>query len=916
MTDAAFIDRLRALAGEDAVSVRHADRVERAADRWARTRLAAAAGEVPKALPDAVVRPADVRTVAAVMAACMEAEVPVVPFGGGSGACGGTLAAEGGVALDLGRLDRLLHVDDLGRVAQVEAGMRGVALEAALAERGYTLGHCPLAAERGTVGGWAATRSAGWFSARYGAFEDMVVSLDVVLPDGTLVTVDCTSREEGTPDFRQFFLGSEGMLGVIVRLRLRVRETPSARRFCAFRFMDMEMGLEAMRRVMQQGLAPATMRLMDPLDTLVSYLGSGGTAAPFEIARTLEMLRRLLRLDLGGLAESMLWPALRRALAHPLAVRTALDRMPLASILVIGFEGDEERTRDDLAEAKDLVIRATGLDLGPEPGEHWYRHRFDPPTFEPLVFAAGGFVENVAVTGLWRDLLRIHEKGRAAAGSRILVPAFFSNPYREGAVCHFRLVGLGGSPERSLDLYDWALPRVLGGAMKAGATVAHGSGIGLAKRDFTPDEYRGGSRLFWALRQALDPGFRMNPQKLYPTTVPAFPHDDGPGEEGAGSPETVLTWDHRVASETAVTPEVPEEIPELLGIARRTGRTVTCQVGEGPIAKRRARESGGREMVIRMDLLDRIIDMDPVSGTVTVQTGLTMVHLENFLREKGFTLGFVPRRLLTLTVGDYLASAEPMAGSPLYGTVRDNCIGLSATLGDGTQFSARAAPRRSSGPDLMHCFIGARGRYGIVTAACFRVFPWPQSREAVAYGTPDPVIAVSAIRSVLARDVSPEWVLMVLRSPSSRGGRRRVRVVVQMGGSRRQVSQGLAVIRDVMEPLGMEPEPIRAEDRLTPPAKRFPSVERFLPMDRVMALARRFGADDRPECPEVHLTHFGVHGATVRLLLREDVHRIPDDLGAVLRGPGHEGPLAAALDVMKRQLDPDGVLGAGTVTTD
>jgi len=305
--------------------------------------------------------------------------------------------------------------------------------------------------------------------------------------------------------------------------------------------------------------------------------------------------------------------------------------------------------------------------------------------------------------------------------------------------------------------------------------------------------------------------------------------------------------------------------------------------------------------------------MDPVSGTVTVQTGLTMVHLENFLREKGFTLGFVPRRLLTLTVGDYLASAEPMAGSPLYGTVRDNCIGLSATLGDGTQFSARAAPRRSSGPDLMHCFIGARGRYGIVTAACFRVFPWPQSREAVAYGTPDPVIAVSAIRSVLARDVSPEWVLMVLRSPSSRGGRRRVRVVVQMGGSRRQVSQGLAVIRDVMEPLGMEPEPIRAEDRLTPPAKRFPSVERFLPMDRVMALARRLGADERPECPEVHLTHFGVHGATVRLLLREDVHRIPDDLGPVLRGPGHEGPLALAMDVMKRQLDPDGVLGAGTL---
>ncbi len=907
MPKAAFIDRLRAVAGEDAVSVLYTDRAAHAADRWARTRLSRVAGDPPNGLPDIVVWPRDVRTVSRVMRACRDAEMPVVPFGAGTGTCGGTIVLEGGVSLDLSRLNKVLRVDELSMSVQVEAGVSGEELEKVLVEHGFTLGHCLASAGSGTVGGWAAMRSAGWFSSRYGVFEDMVLAMDVVLPDGELVTVDPSTQERLGPDFRQFFLGSEGTLGVIVRLRLGVRPLPTARRFCAFRFMDLEMGVEAMRRVMQRGLAPASMRLLDPLETMINYPGSGGAAATMGVVRTLEMLRRLLRLDLGGLAESMLWPVLKQALAHPLAVRLAIDQMPLASMLVFGFEGDDSRTREDLAEAKDLVLRAEGLDLGAEPAQHWFRHRLEAPQYEAAIFDSGGFVETVAVTVLWRDLLRVYGRARSAAGHRILLPAFFTNAYREGVVCHFRMMGMGASPRRSLELYDWALPRLIGAAMKAGAAVAHGSGIGLAKRDFTPDEFQGGSRLFWALRQALDPGFRMNPQKVYPTTVPAFPDDDR-GEPSGGRPETMLSWDHRLGDGASVTPEVPEEIPELLRIARRCGRKVVCQTGELPVGRKRARENASSELAIRLDLLDHVIDMDPVSGTVTVQTGLSMVHLENFLREKGFTLGFVPRRLLSLTVGDYLASTSTTAGSPLYGTVRDNCIGLSAILGDGTLFSARPAPRRSAGPDLMHCFIGARGRFGILTAACFRVFPWPVVREAVAFGANDPVMAVSAVRSLLVRDVRPEWALMVLRSPTARSHRHRVRVVIQMGGSRRQVSHGMAVIRDVMEPLGMDPEPIRAENRLAPPAKRFPSVERWLPMDRVMAVARQLGGDAHLEVPEVHLTHFSLHGATVRLLLREDGHRVPDSLDEVLRGPAHEGPLAAVSDVLKQQLDPDDLL--------
>ena len=129
------------------------------------------------------------------------------------------------------------------------------------------------------------------------------------------------------------------------------------------------------------------------------------------------------------------------------------------------------------------------------------------------------------------------------------------------------------------------------------------------------------------------------------------------------SPVLTMTWDHRLLEQSVVTPEVPEEIVELLQIARRSDLKVVCQTGER-VSK--PKNSDVKTLTIRLDQMDRVIHMDPVSCTVTVQSGMSMIYLENFLREKGFTLGYAPRARLSLSVGEYLASVAPHEGSSLW----------------------------------------------------------------------------------------------------------------------------------------------------------------------------------------------------------------------------------------------------------
>ncbi len=267
----ALLERIAAT-GADIVTD-PAARAEAGRDWWPLAIDWATTGAVPQR-PAVVVRPNSTAQVAAVLAACNEAVVPVTAMAGRSGVCGGAIPVHGGVSLDLTALEGLVRVDEVSLTTDVRAGTFGPDLEHALGQvgGGYTLGHWPQSMDLSTVGGWLACRGAGQYTTRYGKIEDMVIGLEVVLADGRVVRTEGHGPRAATgPNLTQLFVGSEGTLGIITEARLRIHPLPPAQERRAFGFTSFAAGLEACRRILRRGATPAVLRLYDTTESARNF---------------------------------------------------------------------------------------------------------------------------------------------------------------------------------------------------------------------------------------------------------------------------------------------------------------------------------------------------------------------------------------------------------------------------------------------------------------------------------------------------------------------------------------------------------------------------------------------------------------------------------------------------------------------
>ena len=237
--------------------------VLRTRDWWAGTMIHETGGA--PATPDAVVvEVSSEEQIAAVVKICDRERIPLTVSAGRSNVLGAALPVHGGVVLDVCGLNAITDFDAESLVVEVGAGMFGDVFESELQSKyGVTTGHWPSSFAISTVGGWAACRGAGQLSTRYGKIEDMVVGLDVVLPDGATASFGTYPRAATGPDLRQLFIGSEGTLGVITRVRLRVHRLPDHARAFAYGFESFEEGLSTCREIMQRGATPAVLRLYD-----------------------------------------------------------------------------------------------------------------------------------------------------------------------------------------------------------------------------------------------------------------------------------------------------------------------------------------------------------------------------------------------------------------------------------------------------------------------------------------------------------------------------------------------------------------------------------------------------------------------------------------------------------------------------
>ncbi|WKU45059.1 FAD-linked oxidase C-terminal domain-containing protein [Streptomyces sp. VNUA116] len=214
--------------------------------------------------PAVVTLPRTVEQVQHVMRTATALRVPVVPQGARTGLSGAANAADGCIVLSLVKMDRILEIDPVDRVAVVEPGVVNAVLSRAVAEQGLYYPPDPSSWEQCTIGGNIGTASGGLCCVKYGVTAEYVLGLDVVLADGRLLkTGRRTAKGVAGYDLTRLFTGSEGSLGIVVRAVLALRPAPPQQLALAAEFPSVAAAGEAVRQIMARGHAPSLLELMD-----------------------------------------------------------------------------------------------------------------------------------------------------------------------------------------------------------------------------------------------------------------------------------------------------------------------------------------------------------------------------------------------------------------------------------------------------------------------------------------------------------------------------------------------------------------------------------------------------------------------------------------------------------------------------
>jgi alkyldihydroxyacetonephosphate synthase len=534
---------LEAIVGPRRVSLRAVDLDTYARDMWPRLLLARRAGAPPAALPTAVVWPETTREVAAIVRVARGLGVPIVPYGGGSGVCGGVVPRFGGITVDTKRMAALRGINADDKVCDVEAGLSGERFERELARRGYTFGNFPSSIYCSTVGGWLATRAAGQLSTKYGKVEDRVAGLTFVTGTGEVIDTDGPRRAFGGPDWTQLVLGSEGTLGIITSARLRLNPAPQLAVYRGFEVDNVAVGIEAIRRVLQRGLRPAVVRLYDELDTFVNGFGHhvddpaarayrhSHAPAPLPGEGALPVVPPPPPPPADDGPVGRLLALARRARSHARADAMAalLDRPGLVNRvvgavaekiarkgckLIIGLEGARLRTEVEAALTFAELERAGARDLGEEPGRAWLARRYAVSYKMSGVYRDGAFVDTLEVASSWAQLADLYYSVRAAIGRHAVVMAHFSHAYPEGCSIYFTFAAHADDRAGSEARYDAIWRDGMEAATRVGGTISHHHGVGMLRAPYMAGEHREAMAILTALKLSLDPDDLMNPGKL------------------------------------------------------------------------------------------------------------------------------------------------------------------------------------------------------------------------------------------------------------------------------------------------------------------------------------------------------------------------------------------------------------------
>ncbi|MVA74723.1 FAD-binding protein [Auraticoccus sp. F435] len=501
--DDALRTALAGVVGADSVTSDDMERLVHTFGKSVRDLVRIRRGQLGR-MPDLVVYPATTEEVAGVVDAVVAADAVLIPFGGGSNIAGSLEVPAGEtrvvVSLDLGRMNKVVEIDEEAGLALIQAGAQGPDLEEQLAARGFTIGHFPDSFSHSTLGGWIATRSSGMQSDRYGDIADITRGLTMVMPGEVLTLRPLPSSSTG-PSVREMVLGSEGRLGVITEAWVNVKPVPEKRVILGYFFPDFATGLRALHEIHRSDATPLVARISDERETQFSLATSKASKGVSKYV-TKALMAYLVRRG---------WD---------------LDKLCLS---FIGYEGSRSHVALQQRLVREIVTRHGGIVVGKGPGVLYDQKKFDTPYIRDFLLDRGAAADVSETAAPWSKLKPLYdeviasaEKAFAEIGCQGYVMCHLSHNYHSGACLYFTFAIAHEGPD-VLDRYDVVKRAIQSAFIRCGGTLSHHHGVGVEHSPWLADDIsEAGQTMISRLFQATDPGSNLNPGKVVHTGEPGI----------------------------------------------------------------------------------------------------------------------------------------------------------------------------------------------------------------------------------------------------------------------------------------------------------------------------------------------------------------------------------------------------------
>ena len=442
--------------------------------------------------PDGTACPVSTDEITELLRFARETGTHLIPYGGGTSVVGHINPTAGDapvLTVNMKRLNGLYQFDESSLLATFGAGIRGPDLEAQLRARGCTLGHYPQSFEYSTLGGWVAARSSGQQSMGYGRIEHLFAGGKLETPNGTL-EIPCFPASAAGPDLRQIVLGSEGRLGFLTEVTVRVSRLPKEETFHGVFFPDFKRGRDAVRRILQARLPLSMMRLSTAIETETT-------------------------LALAG--HELLIGAMKRLLS----VRGVKKEK---AMLLLGFTGHEALVKTARKEAIDMARRHGGVHVGRIFGKKWYKNRFRSPYLRNTLWETGYAVDTLETAVGWNNVPAMVEAVEAAlrtgledVGEKVFVFTHLSHLYRHGSSVYTTYIyRIAADPDETLRRWRTLKTAASRAILAHNGTISHQHGVGTDHLPYLGEE-KGplGMKAIRAVCKQFDPKGIMNPGKLF-----------------------------------------------------------------------------------------------------------------------------------------------------------------------------------------------------------------------------------------------------------------------------------------------------------------------------------------------------------------------------------------------------------------